>query len=286
MVGLRELAPAGDRQGHLLSDTLSEGGAQNEELPFAEPVQRVVRPVFGSMASIGIVGTINTSAIEACFARLEEIEARFSPYRPESEISRIRDRALPLASAHAETRKILEVCAALGEESGGLFDAWHASLDGRLDPSGYVKGWAIGEAIAILRDGGMSNVALGIGGDVAAIGGGATGIGWSVGVVDPGAPTLMMARVALRSAAIATSGLAERPDHLRDPRRGTVIDSPWISFTVVGPDIARVDALATICFLEGRGGLDRVDALPGYGALAMQHDRTLLATEGFRSITI
>lgn len=269
-----------------MSDARATGADHGESLPFAEPVQRVVRPIFGTVASIGIVGPVAAEAIEACFARLEEIEARFSPYRSDSEISRIRDGALAVASAHPETRAVLDACAALFRESDGLFDAWHASLDGRLDPSGYVKGWAIGEAIEILRDGGMPNVALGIGGDVAAHGGGATGIGWSVGVVDPGVPTQMMARVALRDAAIATSGLAERPDHLRDPRRGTVVDSPWTSFTVVGPDIARVDALATLGFLEGRAGLERLDATPGYGALAMLRDRTLLATEGFRNITI
>mgnify|MGYP003347785032 CR=1 FL=1 len=39
-------------------------------------------------------------------------------------------------------------------------------------------------------------------------------------------------------------------------------------------------------FLEGRAGLERLDATPGYGALAMLRDRTLLATEGFRNITI
>ena len=58
------------------------------------------------------------------------------------------------------------------------------------------------------------------------------------------------------------------------------------NFIVVGPDIARVDALATLGFLEGRAGLERLDATPGYGALAMLRDRTLLATEGFRNITI
>ena len=74
-----------------MSDARATGADHGESLPFAEPVQRVVRPVFGTVASIGIVGPVAAEAIEACFARLEEIEARFSPYRSDSEISRIRD---------------------------------------------------------------------------------------------------------------------------------------------------------------------------------------------------
>ena len=68
------------------------------------PVHRIVRPVFGSAASLGVIGTISHKAIAACFTRLEEIEERFSTYRPTSEISRIRDGLLHLHDAHVETR--------------------------------------------------------------------------------------------------------------------------------------------------------------------------------------
>ena len=163
---------------------------------------------------------------------------------------------------------------------------FRSGRDGGLEPAGYVKGWAIGVAAGILRDHGVDNASLGIGGDIAAWGGGPGGIGWSVGVVDPRKNTTIVARVALRDAAIATSGMAERPGHLRDAAAGTAAESPWLSFTVVGPDIARVDALATIGFLEGRPGMHRVDHEPGYGALAMDEHGVLTATEGFRSRTI
>lgn len=251
-----------------------------------EPVTRVVRKVFGTAASLAVVGPLPSAAVEAAFARLNEIEARFSTYRPDSEICQIRDGVLARSAAHPETQQILAVCDALFEESGGIFDAWHAGRDGGLEPAGYVKGWAIGVAAAILRDRGVDNASLGIGGDIAAWGGGPGGIGWSVGVVDPRKNTTLVARVALRDAAIATSGMAERPGHLRDAATGSAAASPWLSFTVVGPEIARVDALATIAFLEGRAGMHRVDAELGYGALAMDADGLLTATEGFRSRTI
>ena len=251
-----------------------------------ESVTRVVRKVFGTAASLAVVGPLPSAAVEATFARLNEIEDRFSTYRPNSEICQIRDGALDRAAAHPETQQILDVCDALYEESGGIFDAWHAGRDGGLEPAGYVKGWAIGVAGAILREHGVDNFSLGIGGDITAAGGGPAGIGWSVGVVDPRRNTTLVARVALRNAAIATSGLTERPGHLRNTATGESTISPWLSFTVVGPDIARVDALATICFLEGRAGMQRVDQEPGYGALAMDSEGVLTATEDFRTRTI
>ncbi|NDH28170.1 MAG: FAD:protein FMN transferase [bacterium] len=251
-----------------------------------EPITRVVRKVFGTAASLAVVGPLPSAAVEATFARLNEIEDRFSTYRPNSEICRIRDGVLTRAAAHPETQQILDVCEALHEESGGIFDAWHAGRDGGLEPAGYVKGWAIGVAGALLREHGVENFSFGIGGDITASGGGPAGIGWSVGVVDPRRATTLVARVALRDAAIATSGQSERPGHLRDSATGGSTTSPWLSFTVVGPDIARVDALATICFLEGRAGMQRVDQEPGYGALAMDSEGVLTATAGFRARTI
>jgi len=251
-----------------------------------ESVTRVVRKVFGSAASLAVVGPLPSAAVEATFARLNEIEDRFSTYRPNSEICQIRDGALARSAAHPETQQILDICDALFEESGGIFDAWHAGRNAGLEPAGYVKGWAIGVAGAILREHGVENFSIGIGGDITAFGGGPAGIGWSVGVVDPRRNTTLVARVALRNAAIATSGMAERPGHLRDASSGAAAESPWLSFTVVGHDIARVDALATICFLEGRAGMQRVDQEPGYGALAMDTDGVLTATEGFRARTI
>ena len=273
-MGLCQFAPGGNRQGNLLSGTLDES------------VTRVVRKVFGTAASLAVVGPLPSAAVEATFARLNEIEERFSTYRPNSEICRIRDGALARSAAHPETQQILEICEALYDESGGIFDAWRAGRDGGLEPAGYVKGWAIGVAGAILREHGVENFSLGIGCDITAAGGGPAGIGWSVVVVDPRRNTTLVARVALRNAAIATSGMSERPGHLRDAETGGAATSPWLSFTVVGPDIARVDALATIGFLEGRPGMHRVDHEPGYGALAMDSEGVLTATEGFRSRTI
>ena len=92
------------------------------------PVHRIVRPVFGSAASLGVIGTISHKAIAACFTRLEEIEERFSTYRPTSEISRIRDGLLHLHDAHVETRMILEICDALYEETSGLFEIGRAHV--------------------------------------------------------------------------------------------------------------------------------------------------------------
>lgn len=260
--------------------------AARADVALRSPVTRLVREVFGSVASLAVVGRIVDAGVESAFARLREIDLRLSPYLADSEISRIRDGQLAPSEAHPETRWILAACEALREESGGLFDARVAGRDGRLDPSGYVKGWAIGEAHRLLIAAGMGNCALGIGGDVAAAGDGPGGVGWVVGVANPRDRATTIASVRLRDAAIATSGESERPGHLRDASTGGIARSSFASFTVVGPAIDRVDALATIGWLEGDAGIERIDREAGYGVLAVYPDGRAVATEGFRTVAI
>ena len=82
------------------------------------------------------------------FDWLRWVDATFSTYKPDSEISRIGRGELAVAGAHSHVRAVLERCDELRVETGGYFDA-HA--DGPLDPSGLVKGWSVDEAAAILE---------------------------------------------------------------------------------------------------------------------------------------
>ena len=244
------------------------------------PVRRIVRELFGTVATLAVVGSVDERGIAAAFERLDQIGARFSPYRDDSEISRLRDGRMTLEESDSETRSVLAACEALRLETGGVFDISRAGRDGRLDPSGYVKGWAIGEAHAIIWAAGMENSALGIGGDISARGAGPGGVGWIVGVADPRTPERAVTRVTLRDAAMATSGQTERPGHLR--RDGLAALSPYLSVSVVGPSIERVDALATIAYLEGQ--LDRIVAEGGCEALALLPDGRGITTAGFAAL--
>ena len=116
---------------------------------------------------------------------LHEVDERFSPYRADSEVSRIAAGTLVPDAAHADVRAVLAMCEAMRVDSDGVFDAWHWSTDGRLDPSGLVKGWAAQRAADRLADGGCRAFAIDAGGDVVVAGGDRLPSPWRIGIRHP-----------------------------------------------------------------------------------------------------
>jgi len=213
--------------------------------------------------------------IDAFFATLHDIDQRFSPYRPDSEISRIADGTLAEVDASPDLRFVLAACDHLAEASGGAFDARHHRADGRLDPSGFVKGWAVDEASRHLDDAGLRVYGVNAGGDVTVRGEAVRGRGWLVGIQHPAVRDRIVARLEVASGAVATSGLYERAGHIRDPRTGCSPDE-LRSLTVVGPELTWADAYATAAFTMGLDGLAWVERHAGYGAIAVTSDDRLV----------
>src|ERR1051325_7893824 len=124
----------------------------------------LVAPVMGTTVSIDVRDEhVPAAALQRAVHVLRELEARFTTYREGSEIRCVERGELALADAHPDVREVLDACAVLRAETDGAFDAWR---DGRLDPSGYVKGWAAEQAAAVLRSQGAARFALNLGGDV------------------------------------------------------------------------------------------------------------------------
>jgi thiamine biosynthesis lipoprotein len=245
--------------------------------PLARGPHRVA-PVMGTVISIDVRDpAIPESAVDAMLARLEEIEGRFSPYRPDSEISRIVRGELAEADASAEVRFVLGMCDDLHRTTGGWFDARGHRADGRLDPSGLVKGWAVEEAALILEEAGARNYSCNCGGDVIARGEPEPGRAWRVGIRHPDRADAVARVLAIRDLAVATSGTYERGEHIRDPHTG---EAPrgLVSVTVVGPSLTWADVYATTAFAMGGAGPAWVATHPGYGALAITADERLVWT--------
>lgn len=250
-------------------------------LPPLEPgLHRELRELMGTVATITLrdIDTARAQlAVAASFERLHEIDQRFSPYKVDSEISRIGRGEQTVPDAHPEVTTVLEACEALRVESGGRFSAWGFRADGRLDPSGYVKGWAIGEAAEILRAAGLRDFIVDIGGDAFAAGGPDPARGWGIGIVDPSDRGAIVAPLAVRDRGVATSGLAERGEHVIDARNGMAA-TEWASITVVHPSVARADAAATIALLIGEDALGWIDRDPDAAAFAVHRDGRLAWT--------
>ena len=237
-----------------------------------------VAPVMGTVISIDVRDPgIPESVVDAMLDRLEGIESRFSTYRPSSEISRIARGELAEADASSEVRFVLGMCDDLHRTTGGWFDARGHRADGRLDPSGLVKGWAVEEAALLLDEAGARNYSCNCGGDVIARGEPEPGRPWRIGIRHPKRADAVARVLAVRDLAVATSGTYERGEHIRDPWTGRA-PAGLLSLTAVGPSLTWADVYATTGFAMGEAGPAWVATHPGYGALAITDGQQLVWT--------
>jgi FAD:protein FMN transferase len=210
---------------------------------------------------------------------LHWVDATFSTYRDDSDVSRFGRGSLPLAQAAPELAEVLAACRAVSELSGGYFTT---TPGGRFDPSGYVKGWAIERAAGMLTAAGSAEHSVNGGGDVQCVGERSRGQPWRIGIAHPLRPGTLALVVTGRDFAVATSGVAERGAHIINPHTGLPA-SGLASITVVGAGLALADAYATAAFAMGPAARDWLETLPGFEALAITPQGAAWQTTGFHA---
>jgi thiamine biosynthesis lipoprotein len=238
-----------------------------------------VEQVMGLPVSVHVrrPGPATGGAVAAVFAALREADARFSTYRPDSEISRLNRGELRPADCHPQVREVLGLSAEAWRRTNGYFDVMLPGPDGRptCDPTGLVKGWAVERAAALLAAAGIPEYYLNAGGDMVLAAPAGTPP-WRVGVEDPAAPDArLVAVLSLHTGAVATSGTARRGHHIHHPLTGEDT-AGLVSVTVVGPSLTWADVYATA--LVAGAGLDLLPA--GYSALLVGPDGAVTATPG------
>jgi FAD:protein FMN transferase len=214
--------------------------------------------VWGTVVTFDLRGpSVDLDAAHvACAAAAEElhrIDAWLSPFRDDSVVTAIRNRALAPTDAPAPVAEVIDGCAEVTRLTRGAFNPWRAP--GGFDPCGYVKGWGADRAAAVLLDRGFANVSVNAAGDVTCRGRAAEDVdGWRLGVADPRDRQQIIATVLVRDAHLATSGRYEQGDHIVDPETGrpvVTVDSA----SVLAADGGRADALATALLVQGAAGL-------------------------------
>ena len=207
------------------------------------------------------------------FDWFRRVDATFSTYKDNSEISRMRRGELSRADASEDVQRVLDRCDELREETSGFFDVDAVGLD----PSGFVKGWSVDEAAAILERGGAREYAINAGGDIRTRG------RWRIGIQHPLEPHAVAKIVEANDLAVATSGAYERGDHVRDPHSGYT-PAGILSVTITGPDLGTADAYATAAFaMGGHRAPNWTARLRGYEAMTILADGRVLLTPGFPS---
>ncbi|MFI5609425.1 FAD:protein FMN transferase [Amycolatopsis sp. NPDC051903] len=216
-------------------------------------------------------------AVAEAFAWLHDVDARFSPFRADSEVCRL-DRGEPAAGdLSADLDEVLTLCAYYEDLSGGAFSA---RLPGRgLDPSGVVKGWAVQRAADRLHAAGARRFCLNAGGDVVTEGEPEPGRPWRVGIRHPERPDAVCAVLASRDGAVATSAAYERGAHVLDGRTGLPATG-LLSVTIVAEDLTHADALATAAFALGTDGIAWAAAQPRCGVLIVDSQRRVHRSPG------
>ncbi|MBO0820632.1 MAG: FAD:protein FMN transferase [Nocardiopsaceae bacterium] len=256
--------------------------------------------VMGTVVSFDVPASATADgSLESAIRWLHWVDRVFSPYRPDSDISRLARAEVAVGDCAPEVGQVLAACAGLEEESGGYFTS---SPGGRLDPSGYVKGWAAERAASRLTEAGSAAHLVNAGGDVRCVGAGPHAGNWRVGIAAPpvsggftsgqpvsaggsvsGPPASggLAFVVAGREFAVATSGTAERGAHIVDPVAGRPATG-LASITVAGPSLTRADACATAAFAMGPDlAREWTESLDGYEAFAILPDGATWRTRDF-----
>jgi thiamine biosynthesis lipoprotein len=235
---------------------------------------------------------VDPAALDRTFSFLTWVDQTFSTYKPNSEISRINRGMMRLEDAHPDVHLVLARCEDMCQETGGYFDINSNRLpipvidvSGKetmagIDPSGFVKGWAVDRAAEVLDGAGARNYSINAGGDVRVRGGALPDPVWRVGIRHPYLHDKVAAVVVADDLAIATSGTYERGDHITDPHTG-LAPTGVLSVTVVGPELATADSYATAIFAMGEAGPAWTTRLFGYEAMTILADETILYTRWF-----
>lgn len=237
---------------------------------------RTSRAVMGTVASLHVHDDVPGPEIERAaadlFAELDRIEAIFSTFRPDSQISRVNRGELELADCDPEVIDVLDACTWLEHRSDGAFSARHPDPPHLLDPSGFVKGWATERAAVSLHDAGLERWYVSVGGDLCTAGTPPGRDRWTFGIAHPFDPGRLVAEIDLAPGhALATSGIGVRGRHVWHGRRGRV-DSPYASLTVTGPSLTWADAFATAAYARGADAIEWVEQFRDHHAVAVTHD--------------
>ncbi len=223
---------------------------------------------------------VTQADIASVFDYFRVIDATFSTYKENSEISQINRGELRPEEYSNDMRTILALSEQTRQETGGYFDIQH---NGILDPSGIVKGWAILQAATMLREAAFQHFYIDAGGDMQVSGykDGKPGRLWRIGIRNPFNRNEIVKVLALTNKGIATSGTAIRGQHIYNPHHPGQQLLDVASLTVIGPNVYEADRFATAAFAMGKKGIYFIEELPGFEGYMIDASARATYTTGF-----
>ncbi|MBT9159473.1 MAG: FAD:protein FMN transferase [Dehalococcoidia bacterium] len=159
-----------------------------------------------------------------------------------------------------------------------------------LNLGGVAIGYAIDQAVGVLREHGVTSGLIEVGGDVYVIGQRPGGGAWRIGVQHPRQPGIKLGVLHLEEQAVATSGDyqryfivdGQRYHHILNPQTGYPSQGV-ISVTVVGPTATEVDILSTAVFLlSAEEGIALLESMPGVEGIIVNAEEEVFVTSGLK----
>jgi len=158
---------------------------------------------------------------------------------------------------------------------------------------GVAKGYAVDEAVAVLKEHGYNSGFVNAGGDGMYFGTKPDGSPWKVGLRNPDNKTDTIVVLNISDMAVTTSGNYERYfnesarlSHISDPRSGRPSQN-LMSATIIATSAMEADALATAVFVLGPvEGMNLIERTDETECLLITPDKNILKSTGFKTYEV
>lgn len=218
---------------------------------------------------------------------LHNADNTFSLYKPNSPLSQLARGEKSVAQFAPEVEEIWNQCEAWNKITDGWFNAM--TPQNTFDPSGLVKTWAAKLAAETLVAAGINDFTLNAGGDIYLSEAISTDQDWRIAISKPisiASPDHgILTVIDLKDTqyrAMATSGVAERGEHIWNPRSpGRAAANELQQVSVVAKDLVTADVWATAAFAQGTRAIEHLNQIADIEALFILANGELAATDGF-----
>ncbi|MFI5265169.1 MAG: FAD:protein FMN transferase [Candidatus Levyibacteriota bacterium] len=242
------------------------------------------RSLMGMHITIEVVDrNVKQKDLDTVYKYFTYIDEKFSTYKKTSEVSLINLGKIQKREYSPDMKKILALCEQTKKETNGYFNIVH---DGKMDPSGIVKGWAIWQAAKLLEKNGFQNFYVDAGGDVQVKGKNKEGKPWTVGIRNPFKSSEIVKIISLDNKGIATSGTSMRGQHIYNPHKPHAKISDVISLSVIGPNVYEADRFATAAFAMGSNGIQFIEGIPALDGYMIDKNGIATYTSGFEKYVL
>ena len=238
------------------------------------------RDLMGMTINVEIVDPVaKDTDLDSVFSYFESVEKKLSFFREDSEITLFNNKKISRDQLSDETKTVFALAEETKSMTNGYFDI--LTSEGKYNPSGIVKGWAIYNASRLLLEKGLKDFYIEAGGDIQAYGLNPQGMKWSVGIQNPFNLLEIVKVIYLKNNGIATSGTYRRGQHIYNPHDPGNALKDIVSISIIGPNVYEADRFATAAFAMGDKGISFIEKLDGFEAYMIDKKGMAIMTSNF-----